>query len=70
MTHYVVLIVSVAYWLLCGMGLFALVLDEYQDRLTKVNIIFDLGTCLMFGGLVVPILVGASTIYCLTRLKG
>ncbi len=67
--NYLVVTLAVAYWLFCGLGLFALVLDEYRDRITKVDIIFDLGICLIFGGFVVPILVGASTIYCLVKLK-
>ena len=66
MTHYLLVTIAVAYWLLCGLTLFYIMINE-DSRLTKVSAIWDLGVSLTLGGIFMPLLVGATAIYFVAR---
>ena len=66
MTHYLLVTVAVAYWFVCGLTLFYIMLSE-KNRLLRMDVALDLGISLIIGGLVMPLLVGATTIYFVAR---
>ena len=66
MIHYLLMTVAVAYWFVCGLTLFYIMINE-KSRLLKGDVAFDLGISLVFGGIFMPLLVGATTIYFVTK---
>ena len=63
MIRYLIDTFIVTYWLLSGLLLFYFVRSEEFGSPNKPNVFLDLGICLTFGGLITPLLVGATMIY-------
>lgn len=55
--------IAIAYWLSSGLLLFYFIRSEEFGNPNKHNVFFDLGVCLILGGILTPLLVGATMIY-------
>ena len=67
MTHYLIKGFIITYWLLSGLLLFYFVRSEEFGQANKPSLFVDLGISLIIGGLVTPILIGATTVYFVAR---